>query len=148
MAKRMFYCEKCVRNFSANVIEGTKVKCFKCGTIFDVPIYEGLEPVIEKPIFRKPSLLEEWFSSDPVEDAFKDPWERILDKMLRSAKKQIKDKIVETISPENKDNLTFSFICRCPYCLQKYITHVKNKAKIGQCPKCKESFTITELIKK
>jgi hypothetical protein len=37
MSKWIFHCSTCVREFRVNAIEGTKVKCFRCQKVFDVP---------------------------------------------------------------------------------------------------------------
>lgn len=152
MNKWQFYCEKCHRQFKVGAIEGTKVECFKCHQLFDVPIYEGLQAIAKEKslieqIFHKPTPFEELFEqSNDLKSYGKDIGERIGESIRNIFIKRVLEKVSEKIMPEKNSNYKFNIVCRCSYCSQKYITHVKNQGKIGYCHKCKEEFAITELI--
>ena len=45
MEEWKFSCNKCNRNFSVVANEGTKVKCYDCNNLMNVPVYDGLSPI-------------------------------------------------------------------------------------------------------
>jgi len=45
MSTWTFHCSKCGHNFTARVVEGATVKCFRCGNMIEVPVFNELQPI-------------------------------------------------------------------------------------------------------
>lgn len=155
MARWQFYCDKCKRQFTVNAIEGTKVKCFECDSIFDVPVSEGLEPITDflddvvdsiLDVFnrgRRSPLLR--ILKDPVEEMHKDTMERIVDAIFGTIKKtffDIAEKKVDKMLHGGEAIGPAKIVCSCPNCHQKYGTKSKNEGSIGKCRICETKFKI------
>ena len=141
MSTFTFSCNKCHHNFTANAVEGTKIKCRECNNEMNVPVYDGLRLLNNLGFeMRGEAEAEDEYNTDP---AFV-----ITKNLVKIFKKPLRKGIHKIQRYINFDKMvinrleSWELYCNCPNCKAKYITNNKYENLMGLCHNCDIEFTI------